>query len=187
MTDKQIILIDMDDTIECLVPAWCRYLNSKYGTAVMPEDITAWDMAGFFPALTREQVYEPVHCDDFWKTVEPKPDAAEYIKLLMEEGYQIYLCTSTDYRNIRAKYEYIIQKYFPFIPWDRVIVASKKQMIRADFLVDDGIHNLVGGNYKKILMTASHNRNYDAAANGMFRADHWSDVYRIIQEESKAL
>jgi hypothetical protein len=42
-------------------------------------------------------------------------------------------------------------------------------MIRGDVLIDDGIHNLEGGDYKKILFTAAHNRNYDAEANGMIR------------------
>lgn len=47
-------------------------------------------------------------------------------------------------------------------------------------LIDDGIHNLEGGDYKKILFTAAHNRNYDAEANGMIRVRNWDEVVKII-------
>ena len=53
-------------------------------------------------------------------------------------------------------------------------------MIRGDVLIDDGIHNLEGGAYKKIMFTAPHNRNYDAEAHGMIRVDNWEEIVRII-------
>ncbi len=175
-----VILIDLDDTIEELLQAWVYFLNSKYSMNVSVDDITDWDMCIFYPSLTRQQVFEPLHHDEFWKTVKPKPDAIEYVEKLFSEGYNIFLCTSTDYRNIRAKYEYIVKRYFPYIKWSNVIVVNNKQMIQADYLIDDGIHNLENGNFIKILMTAPHNRNYDASANGMLRANSWKEVYELI-------
>lgn len=177
------ILIDVDDVIADLLSAWLKALNKKYGTNVRNDEVTDWDVARFFPTLTREQVFEPIHSNEFWKTVEPKPDAMKYVKKLFDEGYEIYLCTSTDYRNIQAKYEYIIQRYFPYIEWNRVIVAYQKQMIRADYLIDDGVHNLENGNFIKILMSAPHNKNYDAESNGMIRANNWEEVYEIIKHD----
>ena len=61
-----------------------------------------------------------------------------------------------------------------------MIVTGRKQMVRGDVLIDDGVHNLEGGAYRKILFTAPHNRSYDAEANGMTRADNWDEVVRII-------
>lgn len=176
------ILIDIDDTIEYLCKSWCKWLNEKYGTNVEYEDVTSWDVSSFFPSLTKDQVFEPLHDADFWKLVEPMPDAIEYVEKLMDDGFNVYLCTSTDYRNVRPKYEHIIQKHFPYISWNQVIVASRKQMINADILVDDGLHNLEGGLYTKILMTAPHNRAYDAEANGMFRAHNWREIYDFIKK-----
>ncbi|MBO5639771.1 MAG: hypothetical protein J5916_07690 [Oscillospiraceae bacterium] len=65
-----------------------------------------------------------------------------------------------------------------------MIITSRKQLIRGDVLIDDGIHNLEGGAYIKILMTAPHNRNYDAEANGMIRAHHWAEIEEIIRRLS---
>ena len=52
-------------------------------------------------------------------------------------------------------------------------------------MVDDAPHNLEGGEYFKILITAPHNRKYNASENGMVRADHWSDIYNIISEYAR--
>ena len=43
----------------------------------------------------------------------------------------------------------LIQSCFDcLLTWDQVIVTSRKQLIRGDVLIDDGIHNLEGGQYK---------------------------------------
>ena len=41
-------------------------------------------------------------------------------------------------------------------------------------------HNLEGGNHSEILMTAQHNKKYDAEANGMLRVETWAEVYSAI-------
>lgn len=178
---QKVILIDIDDTIEDLLPAWCDALNRKYNTSVSPSNITEWDMQKFFSTLSQQQIYSPFQNEGFWKTIKPKKDAPVYIRLLIAKGYKVYLCTSTDYRNIKPKFEHIIRPYFPYIKWEDVIVAHNKQMIKANCMIDDGVHNLEGGNFTKILMTAPHNKNYDAEENGMFRAENWAEVYEIIK------
>ena len=47
-------------------------------------------------------------------------------------------------------------------------------------LVDDGVHNHIGGDYLKLLYTAPHNRAYNAEENGMTRVNSWKEVYAII-------
>lgn len=175
------VLVDIDDTIEDLCGAWCRWLNERYGTFVKHEDITDWDVSKFFPSLTKEQVYEPLHDDDFWYTIEPLPGAIKYLEMMLNDGFNVYLCTSTDYRNVKPKYEAIIQRYFPFIDWRKIIVAHNKQMIKADFLIDDGTHNLEGGDYHKILMSAPHNKSYNAELNDMIRVNSWEEVYNTVK------
>lgn len=58
--------------------------------------------------------------------------------------------------------------------------TTKLTDINGDVLIDDGTHNLEGGNYFKILMTAQHNKKYDAEANGMLRVETWAEVYSAI-------
>ena len=177
-----IILVDMDDTIEHLLVPWLEDLNRKYGRNVQAEDIREWDMTKAYPGLTTEEVYAPIYRADFWDTVTPIEGAPEALKRLMDRGHEVYIVTATPYQSVAAKMERVLFRYFPFIRWDHVIVASNKQMIRADVLVDDGYHNLLGGSYRKILMDAQCNRMYDEKKAGMFRVKDWAEAERLILE-----
>ena len=173
-----VILIDIDDVLTYFVPAWVKWLDDKYGLDVKYEDITEWEVAKFFPTLTPKQIFAPLGTREFCESVQVRPDAVEYVKKLYDMGYQIYLCTATNYHNIKDKYEIIIKQHFPYIDWQHVIVTSKKQMIRGDYLIDDCIDNLIGGEYIPICMAAPHNE---------FLGDHhrfnnWKDIYDLIIE-----
>ena len=203
---KLTILVDMDDTIENLLVHWIGWLNETHGTSVDAEEIRSWNIQEAFPSLTTEQVYEPLLQDEFWLRVTPKPDAQDYLQTLADDGHEIYITTSSNYKTIPVKMEHVLFKYFPWLDWDHVIIASRKQMIRGDVMVDDGPHNLEDGMYYKILMDAPHNRDYvppdntlfpshiEEAKNGarfrplidatkinnMIRARNWQEVYAVI-------
>lgn len=181
MNKSVVVLIDIDDTMANLVQPWCRWLNEAYFLGVEYEDITSWNMRDFFPNLTEEQVFEPLHTDDFWESVEAIKDAPRYVKQLIDDGYDVYVCTASFVDTIKSKFKCVLGRYFPFIPWNKVIITKNKQLIKGDILIDDGIHNLKGGAYKKILMSAPHNRGYDAESNGMTRVNTWAEAYDAVR------
>ncbi len=90
------------------------------------------------------------------------------------------MVTATDYRTCRAKIDRLLE-IFPFLSQDHIIICDHKQMIRGDVLIDDAPHNLISGKYRKILMSAPHNRDFNAAAHDIYRADSWDAVYSIIK------
>ncbi len=174
------ILVDMDDTIEQLLKAWVRGVNETYGRSVAYDDVRSWDVSAAYPGLSWEQVYEIPMRPGFWKTVEPIPGAAEVLQRLMAAGHRVYIVTATPHESVPEKMNDLLFRYFPFLSWEQVIIAANKQLIRGDVLIDDGIHNLEGGDYVKLLMTAPHNRSYDAQANGMIRVHNWAEIEEII-------
>ena len=180
------ILVDIDDTLTWLLPVWVKHLNQKHNLNVDWHDIKEWDMALAFPTLSREQIYEPLATEEIWDEVTPREGAVEALTWLHECGlYEIFICTSTDYRNIKPKYEKVIRKYFPFIDWKHFIVISRKQMVQADFIIDDAPHNLVDGCQKhRILITMPHNEDFDIKGTGIERADNWNDVQFLIHHNS---
>lgn len=175
------ILVDMDDTIEQLLRAWIRGVNEKYGRNAVYEDFKTWDVSAPYPGLTKEQVYDIILQPGFWRTVEPIPGAAEGLRRLMEAGHRIYIVTATPFQSVSEKMTDLLFKYFPFLTWDQVIITANKQLIRGDVLIDDGVHNLEGGDYVKILMTAPHNLSYNAEANGMIRVHSWAEIVEVIK------
>ena len=176
------ILVDMDDTMEQLLAAWLKKLNTMYGYDVTPEDSVVWDVSAAFPGLTREQVYDVPRHDDFWKEVEPVPGAVEVMKKWVDAGHDVYVVTASQYESIPGKMRDHLFKWFPFITWDHVIITSHKQMLKADVLIDDGVHNLEGGDYEKILVDAPYNRHYDEAAHGMKRVYNWAEIEAEVEK-----
>ena len=174
------ILVDMDDTIEQLLEAWVRRANEKFGRDVSLDEITGWNVAAPYSGLTREDIYGVTYEPGFWSGVKPMPGAAESLKHFMDEGHEVYIVTATEIEHVEEKMKGLLFRYFPFLSWNQVIITGRKQLIRGDVLIDDGIHNLEGGDYRKILFTAPHNRFYDAEANGMTRVNTWEEVVEII-------
>lgn len=183
---KQLtILVDMDDTIECLLKGWVRWLNEKYNLSVNWKDIRSWDVRPYFNGLTKEQIYEPFYIDEFWDYVEPMPYAPEMLERIKNDGHKIYVVSASTYETLPAKMERVLFRYFPYFTFDDVIIAHDKQMIQGDILIDDAPHNLVNGKYIKLLMDAPHNQGFDEKKYGMRRVYDWGEIYDIILDISK--
>ncbi|MBQ8904569.1 MAG: HAD hydrolase-like protein [Oscillospiraceae bacterium] len=175
------ILVDMDDTIENLTEAWINYANNRFGTAINAADVTTWDPSEAFPSVSHEEMYALLLEDELYETVEPFEGTAYYLQKLISEGHEIFIVTNSPYQVMKAKMEMVLFRHFPFIDWKHVIITGSKPLIKGDVLVDDGIHNLLGGDYAKLLFTAPHNRSFDSDGNGMVRVNCWREVYEVIQ------
>lgn len=178
------ILVDMDDTIENLSEIWVSYLNEKYGLSVNLDDVNDWNMAKFFPDIKPSAVYEALNDRELWEKVTPLPGAQDALLKLKEDGHEVYIVTSSYFTTVEAKVLEVLEKYFPFIPWNHVIICSNKQMIRGDVMIDDAPHNLIDGDYIRIMPTAPHNRGFNAAAHGICRVDSWEETLELIEELS---
>lgn len=181
-----VILVDADGVIENLTEIWTDRLNEKYGINVrFNEDFREWDMTKVFTTLTPEQIYTTEYEHDLYKRLTPYEGAPETLKRLIDEGHTVLIVTHTPYQAIEPKMEYVIKKYFPFLTWRDFILTAHKQMIRGDVLIDDGVHNLLGGDYAKILYTQPYNEDFDAEGNGMVRVHNWKEVYEAIRNLMK--
>lgn len=175
------ILVDMDDVLENLSEAWIDALNEEYGTEVDYREERDWKMEKSFPDLTPAQIYAPLYDEAFWARVKPIPGAAEVLDRLIRDGNEIFVVTTSNYTTLKTKMEDVLFKYYPFLDWRNVIVATHKQMVRGDVLIDDGPHNLVGGEYAKILFDAPHNRKFNAERAGVIRVKDWNEVREVLE------
>lgn len=174
------ICIDMDDTIEDLLPTWIEWLSNQYHFPANKNEMKSWDILSMFPFLDGEQIYSPLFDQNFWKLVQPKEDAIEYIKKLIDDGHDIYICTASHYGSVQHKFVEVLEKYFPFIDYKHIIVAYHKQMIKCDIMIDDGYHNLIGGDYLKLLFDASYNRSFNEKEYNILRVHSWKEIYDTI-------
>jgi 5'(3')-deoxyribonucleotidase len=176
-----IVLTDADEVLENLGEVWVELLNETYGTHVSFGDIREWDMCSAFPGLTRGQVYGMEMDERIYGRMKPKDGAAECLQKIISKGHELYVVTDTPYQILKPKMDNVLFKYYPFLTWKNFIITSNKKLIRGDVLIDDGLHNLVGAPYKKILMSAPYNLDFDAEKNGMIRVDNWKEVETALE------
>ena len=179
---KLTILVDMDDTIEHLLQAWIDVLNKRYGYSVALDDCLSWDVTKAFPGLSKEQVYSVPVEEGFWDNVKPIDGAAEVLKGFIDSGHDVYIVTATVLESAWEKFNKVLFRYFPFITPQKLIVTWNKKLIKGDVLIDDGVHNLEGADYIKILVDMPYNRSYNAEANGMIRVYNWKQIEEEISK-----
>lgn len=176
------ILVDMDGTIEKLLDVWLYRLNTKFGTNVTCEDVTDWDVSKAFPTLNRKDVFDVLMDDTIWCEIEPIDDAPTVLEGFIRDGHKVYIVTATPYESIPAKMNDLLFRLFPFLSWENVIVASRKQLILGDVLIDDGAHNLIGGPYKKLLYDAPYNRNINDEEHEIIRVHNWNEIRDVVSK-----
>ncbi len=180
------ILLDFDEVINTMTYRWVYTLNCVYGTSVNFEDVNEWDMCKAFPTLSEDEVYNPLHLQAFWNGVEVMPGAKEGIQKLLSEGHEIYIVGSAHPDTIKWKAEWL-QRELPEIPWSHVVIANNKSLVKGDVLIDDGLHNLYNGSYKKVLFDKPWNRKVDDSklTDIIHRVYNWDEIIQLIDKFNK--
>jgi 5'(3')-deoxyribonucleotidase len=140
MTEKKkIVAVDMDDTILWLMKAIHADHSKKHPDfGLTYEDMVAFD----------DSMMHPDYCKlEFFKT----PGTFLNLEIMDEhvveeleqinEKYDLIIVTSSFAENVLEKWQWI-QKYLPFIPHKNFCAFSRKDLIQADILIDDAIHNV---------------------------------------------
>jgi 5'(3')-deoxyribonucleotidase len=77
-----------------------------------------------------------------------------------------------------SKYRWL-QRHFPFIPPSRIVFCGDKEIINADYLIDDRSRHFARFRGTGILFTAPHN----ARERARLRAGNWDDVLALLPQE----
>lgn len=184
---KFTILVDMDDTLVETVRTWIHWLNVKHNLSVKYEDIKCWDMQVAFPSLTLDQIRAPLMNEHFWMLVKPKPDAVEYLKKLMDDGHKVIICSASHPYTITAKIKYCLFKYFDYLQTEQLMFTYKKQIVNADFCIDDGIHNLIDAPYRGILISTPYNEAIEETEyeKTIVSVNSFKEAYEYVKEEAE--
>ena len=176
---KLTILCDADDTIQELTVPWLAELNKKYNCNVKKEDIKTWDITEAFPGLSEDEVLEPLYKNEFWSKTTPIDGSFYYLEKLIRDGHRLVIVTASNQETFDAKAGKLIEM-FPFLSRTQIIRETNKQKISGDILIDDGVHNLIGGNYKKFLFSRPGNRRFNEKEHDIVRVDSWREIYEKI-------
>jgi 5'(3')-deoxyribonucleotidase len=182
MVKKKVVCFDLDDTLEDLMHPWIDWLNKKYNLNIGFEEMNCWELEKVFTTLTREQIFEPLFYPEFWEMVKPKLDSPYWVKRFIDDGHDVYICTNTHYRTAAFKMDLALFRYMPFLSNRNLIITTNKQMIKCDYLIDDGVHNVVG-DYKGLLVDMPSNRGFEHP--NVQRIFTLEEAYNIISKDAE--
>ena len=176
---KYTILCDADDTIENLSIHWIEELNRRHNCTVKKEDVRSWDMTTAYPKLSADEVLAPLYVDEFWNKITPIDGSAYYLEKLINDGHKLMIVTASNPETFDTKVKKLIE-LFPFLKKEQILLENHKQKVRGDILIDDGVHNLIGGSYKKFLFHQPNNADFNETEYDITRVFSWKDVYERI-------
>lgn len=176
---KPVLLIDQDDVLAEYIKGVVRVFNEKYKTHFNTSQCREWDLISIFGKEIKTVMHEP----ELFRSLEPVPDALEtFERLYKSDLFEMFIVTAAHPRSVEAKYEWI-KKYMPYLPEKNIIVSSAKYMIKGDYLLDDGMHNIkefakAGG--KPIVFNRPHN---EGERNQFQCVENWREFEQFILEE----
>ena len=179
MNEKKFtLLIDQDDVLAEYIKGVTKAYNHKYQANRDVEECTSWNLYSIFG----EEIETVMHEPSLFRHLEPVKDALEvFERLYRSHLFEMYIVTAASPASVEAKFEWI-REHLPFFPEDRVIICKRKYMIKGDFLLDDGMHNIeefleAGGT--PIIFDRPHNRH---KGQGIARVKDWLAFERVIME-----
>ena len=166
------IAIDLDDTQSNFCESWIRLYNSKYNDYILPKDVKDWDIENYCNKCTKSELYELLSIDNFFTNVKPVKNAKRVIDKLRAYGHEVFTVTAYS-PNVCVDKSYWLEKHMGFNQED-IIFCSKKYLISADMLIDDGAHNHKKFNGIKVVYNRPHNQHmleceYD------IRVNNWNE------------
>lgn len=169
-----ILLLDLDDTINCLVSHWLEVYNKEYNDNLKKEDIKGWDIGNYTKA--QDKMYILLDTPNFFKNIDIQEDSAFFIEKLMEY-FDIHIVSACSYKTYADKAEWI-EKKLPFFPIRKFSAVSPKYIIKGDIIIDDNYDNMRNFEGLKLLYSQPWNENIQG---DFIRVRNWKEVYIELQ------
>lgn len=170
---RKTLAIDCDEVLANLVSPWIRSINEAEGDNVCESDITTWNIGRYFKCGKR--VYDYLSYDLF-RNLPVVENSQRVVKDLMDV-YNVYIVSSAtnNHDSLKAKMEWL-EEHFPFIPASNIVLCGNKSIIKADYMIDDGIHNLEVFDGQGLLFNAPHNQSEERYT----RVMDWNEIEKIL-------
>jgi 5'(3')-deoxyribonucleotidase len=174
------IAIDFDGTLFPTLEKVLEIYNKRHGTNLEFSQVTTYSLYENFPTDVADELMELFVNKDVYSCLQPYKGAVRAVKILVEQGHEVYVATSTDVRNMEWKEE-LLQKHFPFIPKNNLIRIHNKALLNVDVLVEDKLDNLKSTFAERICFDQNWNRNEEVDwVYSIYRIYNWSELNNVI-------
>ena len=182
-----IIYVDMDQTLNDLVPKTIALYNFNTGKDIQASDIITYYIEDSLPKEDSEGIYALWKTKELWDSLEPLSDAQWGIETLVNTGHKVIIATATYCEQFEWKLEFI-KKYFPMIDTKDVIRIHDKSLLRGDVLIEDNLNNLTKSTCERICLDYPYNRdNNKDWVYEIYRVRNWKEIVKTINIIDKEL
>lgn len=137
---RKSIAIDLDSTLNTLDNEWMALYNKDYNDNIQREDMYDWDIAKYIKPECGDKIQDYLFTPNFFLNLGVQKDSQEVTKFL-SNYFDLYIVTAYHWKVCLDKAEWII-KHFPHINPKNIIFCNNKGLIKTDYHIDDGGHNL---------------------------------------------
>ena len=177
------IAVDMDEVIADALTRHLSLYNRATGENLTPERIRQVGLEAAIPAKYRAIFEDLPHQDGFFDELAVIPNSQRALQILSSE-FDVFITSAAMEvpRSFEAKFRWL-REHFPFIPTSNIVFCGDKEIVDADYLIDDRSRHFAGFRGTGILFTAPHNAGERAA----LRANNWDEVLAILIKKHAAL
>lgn len=182
---KKIVAIDLDGVIWDMLPAWIELYNDVFNDNLTIDQIQTYDIERYTKCDKASLLYL-LERDDFWEKITiPNKTVRALEDLQNNEKVELLIVTNTSHRTALHKFQRLFQ-LLPTLKESQIITTSRKDLIKADILIDDWEDNLKEMAKSKqgvpILITHTYNKTFPNTQYGILRVGDLATAMLIINE-----
>ena len=138
------ICVDMDEVMADTLAEHLRRYNHEFDEELTTEDLAGKNLWEITPMDRQQQLRAFLDAEDFFADLPLIPGSQEVLKNLVQR-FEVFIATAAMSvpNSFAAKYHWL-QRHFSFIPPTHYVFCGNKNILRADYLIDDLPRNQIG-------------------------------------------
>lgn len=185
---KKVLIVDIDNVLvdNCILIMLNKFLGTSYREEDF-EDFRLENMLGTPEKIS--EFYDFALDGDMYQYISVLDGVLEILPKLNEK-YDLFLCTDIllpehewlANKEFDSKFKMLKEK-FSFLNPEQFIFMKRKQLLHADFMIDDNPTNFGKHIKNKLLFSAYHNNNLtknDLKKLGLRRVNSWLEIAEVL-------
>lgn len=169
------LLIDLDEAVCDFLGGLCARYNSINGTTYDVSDFHHYDLSKVMGPRVRDYFL----CDGFFSQLQAYPNAVEVLTRLVNDGFEVLVVTDAlGSPEAEADKFHWLKRNLPFLFPTNTVLASRKDIIRADLMFDDSPRHLDSFPGIRVVMDRPYNKEVQGCR--VFNND-WLEFERLVR------
>jgi 5'-nucleotidase len=176
---RPIFAVDCDGVLANLHQPWYDLHNEHCNICQEPltiDKVKSWDTHEY--VACGKQIYLYLKNQELWRNLPVIPLAQPILQQLAEIVRPVVVTSVTFGERARFYRIEWIRRHFPFLDPGDIVIATKKECVKYDIILDDNPENLTLHSAYRLVLNYPWNSNFSDA----IRVFDWEDVYYCIQQ-----